>query len=508
MLRRVLVCASGLKSVRLKHFTIQFNNMTLDFNHRYFNYLLRCFKCLTWTALAVISTFTGHDLKADNWGVHSETEASQLEGELLFPLPAPPLDSDYHDKGSPSAAKVELGRMLFFDKILSGNQNISCATCHHPSLGSGDQLSLSIGEGGNLLGLDRNTGEGLDAVHERVPRNAPGIFNLGANEFTTIYHDGRVGVSPKNKNFFLSPAGEALPDGLDNALAVQALFPVTSATEMAGQTGENPIADLAEDGDFSGIWNTLQERLRAIPEYVALFEDAFPKLKNGNNQLTIADVANAIAAFEAQAFRFDNSPFDEYLRGDDDAMTVDEKIGMSLFYGEAKCASCHSGPFMTDHKFHATAMPQIGPGKGHGASGREDFGRGAITEDAADNYKFRTPSLRNVALTGPWGHDGAFSDLKEIVVHQLNPIEALAYYDRTQPLLPSRPDLDAIDWIVMDDAVAVNQLANACQVEPVSLDPDEIDQLVAFLYALTDMRALDMMDIVPETVPSGLPVND
>ena len=182
------------------------------------------------------------------------------------------------------------------------------------------------------------------------------IFSiLEQKEFTTMFHDGRVELSSKNKNSFLSPAGEALPDGLDNALAVQALFPVTSATEMAGQTGENPIADLAEDGDFSGIWNTLQERLRAIPEYVALFEDAFPKLKNGSNQLTFADAANAIAAFEAQAFRFDNSPFDEYLRGDNDAMTVDEKIGMSLFYGEAKCASCHSGPFMTDH-----AIPRYG----------------------------------------------------------------------------------------------------------------------------------------------------
>ena len=189
-------------------------------------------------------------------------------------------------------------------------------------------------------------------------------------------------------------------------------------------------------------------------------------------------------------------------------MTVDEKMGMSLFYGEAKCASCHSGPFLTDHQFHATAMPQIGPGKNHGTSGREDFGRGAITEDAADNYKFRTPSLRNVALTGPWGHDGAFSDLKEIVIHQLNPFDALAYYDRTQPVLTGRSDLDAIDWIAMDDAVAVDQLADACQIEPVNLEPDEIDQLVSFLYALTDLRALDMTDIIPSSVPSGLPVAD
>jgi len=102
-------------------------------------------------------------------------------------------------------------------------------------------------------------------VHERVPRNAPDIFNLGAKEFTTMFHDGRVELSPKNKNSLLSPAGEALPNGLENVLAAQALFPVTSTTEMAGQTGENPIADLAEDGDFSGIWNTLQERLRSIP---------------------------------------------------------------------------------------------------------------------------------------------------------------------------------------------------------------------------------------------------
>ena len=503
MLRRILVLTVGLNILRSK-----LNNMALIFNHRYSGYLIRCFKRLSWTALTVISAFMGHNLNADTWGVHSATEASLLSGELLFPLPEPPTDLDYREKGSPSAAKIELGRMLFFDKILSGNQNISCATCHHPSAGLGDQLSLSIGEGGNLLGLGRDTGEGLDAVHERVPRNAPDIFNLGAKEFVTIFHDGRVQQPFKNKNFFVTPAGETLPSKLENILAAQALFPVTSATEMAGQMGENTIANFAAEKDFTSIWNALAERLRSIPAYVSLFEAAFPKIKNGSNELTFADAANAIAAFESQAFRFDNSPFDAFLRGDDDAMTVDEKMGMSLFYGEAKCASCHSGPFLTDHQFHATAMPQIGPGKNHGTSGREDFGRGAITEDAADNYKFRTPSLRNVALTGPWGHDGAFSDLKEIVIHQLNPFDALAYYDRTQPVLTGRSDLDAIDWIAMDDAVAVDQLADACQIEPVNLEPDEIDQLVSFLYALTDLRALDMTDIIPSSVPSGLPVAD
>ncbi|MDB4795568.1 cytochrome-c peroxidase [Verrucomicrobia bacterium] len=433
---------------------------------------------------------------------------SKSKSKSSFKLPKPPKDSDYYEKGAPSSAKVELGRLLFFDKILSGNQNISCATCHHPAAGTGDQLSLSVGEGGSLLGLDRDTGQGVDAVHERVPRNAPDIFNRGAKEFVTMFHDGRVELSPKKKDSILNPAGKNLLRGLDNVLAAQALFPVTSPTEMAGQTGENLIADLAAIGDFPGIWEALENRLKSIPEYRQLFEAAFPKIANGKEEITFAHTGNAIAAFESKAFRFDDSPFDHYLRGDDDALTVQEKAGMSLFYGKANCASCHSGPFMTDHEFHATAVPQIGPGKGHGMNGYEDVGRGAITGNESDNYRFRTPTLRNVALTGPWGHDGAFSDLKEMVMHQLNPIETLAYYDRNQAVFPARSDLDATDWIVMDDAVAVDLIAEAAELEPVNLEPLEIDELVSFLYALTDLHALDMMDIVPETVPSGLPVED
>ncbi|MDB4485508.1 cytochrome-c peroxidase, partial [bacterium] len=82
------------------------------------------------------------------------------------------------------------------------------------------------------------------------------------------------------------------------------------------------------------------------------------------------------------------------------------------------------------------------------------------------------------------------------------------YYDRNQAVFPARSDLDATDWIVMDDAVAVDLIAEAAELEPVNLEPLEIDELVSFLYALTDLHALDMMDIVPETVPSGLPVED
>ena len=107
-------------------------------------------------------------------------------------LPEPVSNADYYDNGVPSTAKVELGKQLFFDKILSGNLNISCATCHHSFTATGDGLSLPIGEGGRGLGVTRDTGVGADAVHERVPRNAPAVFNLGAREFTTLFHDGRV----------------------------------------------------------------------------------------------------------------------------------------------------------------------------------------------------------------------------------------------------------------------------------------------------------------------------
>jgi cytochrome c peroxidase len=167
-------------------------------------------------------------------------------------LPQPASDTDYYEDGAPSDAKVALGNFLFFDKIISGNQNISCASCHHPMAGTGDGLSLPIGEGAMGLGVTRDTGHGADAVHERVPRNAPHVFNLGAKEFDTMFLDGRVQPDPSQPSGFTSPAGDDLPVGLDNPLAVQAMFPVTSGAEMAGQAGENDIADAAAAGDLAG----------------------------------------------------------------------------------------------------------------------------------------------------------------------------------------------------------------------------------------------------------------
>ncbi len=411
-------------------------------------------------------------------------------------------------------AQQRLGKLLFFDKVISGNRNISCATCHNPLAATGDGLSLSMGEGARGLGVARDAGAGPDAVPERVPRNAPALFNLGAREFHIMFHDGRVMVDAQHPAGFRTPAGDDLPAGLSGALAAQAMFPVTSGTEMAGQAGENPVADAAAAGRLAGpggVWDRLAERLRAIPAYVALFADAFPDVEEAAD-ITFVHAANAIAAFEAGAWQCTGSAFDRYNAHDFQAISPKALLGMQLFYGRAGCASCHAGPFQTDHDFHAIGVPQIGPGKGDSlpgfADGRDDFGRERVTGDEADRFKFRTPSLRQVALTGPWGHDGAFNDLEAMVRHHLDPRASLASYDPSQAVLPYARELEASDFLAHNTPERRAAIAERIELDPVRLSDDEVELLLAFLHALTDFSCVDLRRDVPAGVPSGLPVFD
>ncbi len=423
---------------------------------------------------------------------------------------APLMDSDFHDDGVPLKDKVELGRLLMFDKILSGNKNISCASCHHPLAGTGDGLSLPIGEGGLGLGVTRDTGSDADAVHERVPRNAPHVWNEGAKEFTAMFADGRLELDHAYPSSCKTPVGAGLPDNLENIVACQAMFPVTSATEMAGQAGENSIADAAAAGNIAGpggVWDQLAVRLQGIPEYVNMFIVSFGDI-NQASDITYAHAANAISAFERVFWRADNSPFDHYLRGDKNAMSNNAKKGMKLFYRKNKrensCAGCHSGVLQTDHAFHAIAMPQIGAGRGDGFDGHEDFGREQVTGDPVDRYKFRTPSLRNVALNAPYGHSGSYNSLRAMVEHHINTVKGINNYDQLQAKLPSRADLDALDFIVMNDPARVAEIATHTELHGMSYSPKEVDRIIDFLNALTDPSSVDNRDDVPASVPSGL----
>lgn len=405
------------------------------------------------------------------------------------------------DPGSPAdPAKVDLGRALMFDKVLSGNRDISCATCHHPLHATGDALSVSIGTGGSGLGPLRVLGEGRSFI----PRNAPEVFNRGASEWHTMFWDLRV--AGNSEVGFSTPAGASLPGGLENVLAAQAMFPVTSRDEMRGAVGDvdvsgepNELAVIADD-DLPAIWQGLMNRLLAIPEYVDLFAAAFPDVPRG--ALGFQHAANAIAAFEADFWSFTDSPWDRYLRGDRQALTQAAKRGALLFLGDAGCVGCHSGSLLTDQECHGLAVPQVGPGKG--AEAPLDFGRGRETGRAEDDYTFRTPPLRNVALTGPWMHDGAYVTLEAAVRHHLDPARSLEEYDSTQ-LAEELRDTFQADAATIDAMLANLDPAVAT---PIELTDAEVSDLLAFLESLTDPAATDLGGDVPDSVPSGLPVAD
>lgn len=333
------------------------------------------------------------------------------------------------------------------------------------------------------------------------------LFNLGHREFVRLFWDGRVQVDGRFPQGFATPAGEDLPFGFEHALDALSIFAETDRQEMLGEPGTNEVADAAAIHPQIGVWDALVSRLRAIPEYVELFTAAFPEIDDPTN-ITIVHVGTAIGAFQAAAFRSDDSAFDRYLRGDETAMSVKAVRGARLFYGRAECSTCHRGVFQTDHDFHAIGMPQIGPGFGEGPSGHEDFGREGFTGDPADRYRFRTPSLRNVVLTGPWGHNGAFNSLRAVVMHHLDPVGSLMSYDASQIVMPTRPDLDADDLLAFEDPAVLAAIADAIEIEPPSrpLPERDVSDILEFLNALTDLSAGDLRKTVPDRVPSGLPL--
>ncbi|MEM9677046.1 MAG: cytochrome-c peroxidase, partial [Pseudomonadota bacterium] len=207
-------------------------------------------------------------------------------------LPAPIASSDYlpFDEN-----RTALGRLLFYDKVLSGNQNISCGTCHSHDHATGDGLSLGVGEGGVGLGPKRQFGKGRAFPKKRVPRNANALFNLGHKDFRILFHDGRASIDNAYGNRFNTPAEEWLPRGLTSLAATQALFPVTSRTEMAGDPEENEIAASRRER-IDHVWPKIAKRVSAIDRYWPLFQTAYPDLTSPG-QITMVHIGNAIGDF-------------------------------------------------------------------------------------------------------------------------------------------------------------------------------------------------------------------
>ncbi|MGB7433265.1 MAG: cytochrome c peroxidase [Ahrensia sp.] len=417
-------------------------------------------------------------------------------------LPAPLTDDQFQSFDTQRAA---LGQLLFYDKALSGNRNIACGTCHNHDHATTDGLSLGIGEGGVGLGPKRTIPTGRDHPDKRVPRNANALFNLGHDDFRVLFHDGRASIDDLYGNGFNTPAEEWLPQGLTSIAAAQAMFPVTSQIEMAGDAEENDIAASRRER-IDHVWPVIAKRIWAIPDYVAMFRDTYDDVDSAGD-ITMVHIANAIGDFIISEWRSNQSPFDAFLAGNTQALSDVQKAGLDLFYGKAGCATCHSGPLLTDQKFHALALPPVGPGRTRMFDPMpRDVGRMGETDLLEDAYRFRTPSLRNVAETGPWGHNGSYATLEGIVRHHLNPLEALANWDRSQLVMPASVRFARTDFAIWEDAREMARLKANIDIEPMALDDREVAQLVAFLQALNDDKALAGRLGKPKTVPSGLPV--
>lgn len=386
---------------------------------------------------------------------------------------------------------VHLGQALAFDKILSGNHDVSCTTCHLPTFSTSDGRSLSIGAGGSGFGPGRSHPDGT-----LIPRNSPPMFNLGA--LRHMFWDGRVEVD--EEGHFHTPAAAQLKPEMTSvfefgALSAQPMFPVTSRFEMRGQSG-NELTEIPDDS-LDLIWAGLMKRLGEIPQYRTMFEAAYPGVSF--DDMNFAYASNAIAGFIVDQLTFTDTPWDRFMAGQDDALSPQQLEGAETFL-TLKCSTCHNGSTFSDDKFHNVAVPQLGPGEGNGASLLDDFGRMNVTGNPADQYLFRTTPLRNVELTAPYGHDGAFMTLKAFVEHYSESDKKLLDFD------PSELDASLQSTLITGNMQAILATRDTL-LNGVVLTPEIVDKLVAYMGALTDDAARDLSRVVPASVPSGLPVD-
>ena len=327
-----------------------------------------------------------------------------------FPEPRVPEDNPM------SEVKVELGRMLFYDERLSENETQSCATCHDQALAFSDGLAQGVG----------STGE----VH---PRGSMALVNVA---YTSRY----TWANP-----------------LVDTLEAQALGPMF---------GDNPV-----ELGMGGSEDVLLSRISADADYVALFTEAFPE---ESGAITVDTITKAISAFQRTLIS-DDSPYDRYVAGDESAMTESEIRGMRLFFSERlECFHCHGGfnfSSSTDHEglpfaeieFSNTGLYNLDEDGAYPAVDQGIFG---VTGDPADMGAFRAPTLRNIALTAPYFHDGTAETLED----------ALAHYERGGTL--TEEGENAGDG---RDNPLKSQFLNGFIITD-----QERDDVIAFLNALTD----------------------
>jgi cytochrome c peroxidase len=314
----------------------------------------------------VLSTFICYLCACNDNGGQQKTVSDSID-ETVTALPLQ-VKSPPDNPSTPQ--KIELGKLLFYDPILSGDKDVSCASCHHPEYGYAEGLELSIGVNGTGLGEMRRFNEPNDIPFTK--RNSQSILNTAFNGIDT-----KGNYDPKKAPMFW--------DLRTQSLELQSLKPITSLEEMRG-VGHEELIEL----------DSIAGRLKANAEYRKLFEEAF----GGNEAVTILNLSKAIAAFERTLIA-NNSPFDKYMRGDKTALNTMEQEGLAVFK-QAGCAKCHNGPMFSDFKLHVLGVPD------NEKLLKPDLGAG--NKDA-----FRTPTLRNLRYTDPYMHNGKLKTLENVM---------------------------------------------------------------------------------------------
>ena len=352
---------------------------------------------------------------------------------LIHPVDNPPNDE-----------RIELGRLLFFDRIQSSDTLVACGTCHLPRFAFTDGRDLPLGPSGQGLGPERKL---TDPLMVAEGRHSPTIINVGFNRF----------VRQNTADGFM------FWDGRKRRLENLVLLPQREFSEMRGDA--YPIEVTVD---------TVIARLRGIPEYEELFRAAFPENATRVDQGLAVSAIDSVALSKSiaqfvRSVQSVNSAYDRFVGGDGAALDESERRGLRLFHEKAGCVTCHSGPMFSDFNFHVVGAKQLGPG--FQGTPHDDFGRWHVTRLEKDRYRFRTPSLRNVAHTAPYMHSGGYATLREV----------LEFKNRGG-----------------GDHPFVSDTAN--ELTPLGLSAPELDDLEAFLEALTDLPSID----APERVPSGL----
>lgn len=391
---------------------------------------------------------------------------------------------------------AEVGRMLFFDPVLSLTGDNSCSGCHGPNVSFNDSQPISIGVGNNGV-----VGPGREGPYNQ--RRAPTLIN--AAFYPRLMWDSRF-VAESNDPFnnragfsFPEPEGRSLSD-LDHLLVAQAFTPVVNRVEMAGA---------AFEGDNDAMRAEVIRRVEAIEEYRSLFAGVDPEVAEGG-ALRYEHIAQALAEFQFTLVRAD-APIDAFARGDDDALTYDQKRGAIHFFALDGCAECHivrsfGNEMFSDFEPHVLAVPQIVPELTNmifdGPGSDEDYGFEQQTGSRDDRYKFRTSPLRNVAFQPSYMHNGAYVCLEDAIRHHLDVYDYVESYESPDlgrglraPTSPTGAMLDNLQDLIS---------------QPMRLTDEEFDQVLDFIrVGLTDPDAAPeaLRHLVPERVPSGLPVH-